>query len=309
MSPEDFGLGSDFDEALAEATGDGGKKEKQDGGGGGGESASLTGDDNKVQRTDFSKLKMILDIPLKVSVELGRTKMLVNDLLQLGQGSVIELDKIAGEPMEILINDKLVAMGEVVVVNEKFGVRLDRRRQPVRSRRPRAFGEGWHETCSCSHPSFDRSLAAPRRLVRRRCAARHGGRRPSRRRRAPRPNCRPRDAGQPSTARPTKSCRAVTIRLDKKLRPGRAPRSRCRTTAPSSSWSLPGTLVPEPGKFYDGDNPWLPKVAVYPADAERRGRPAVHQPRRQPGEAGIDRRSPRQPHRRRRRQRQACAST
>jgi flagellar motor switch protein FliN/FliY len=67
---------------------------------------------------------MILDVPLKVSVELGRTKMLINDLLQLGQGSVIELDKIAGEPMEILINNKLVALGEVVVVNEKFGVRL-----------------------------------------------------------------------------------------------------------------------------------------------------------------------------------------
>jgi flagellar motor switch protein FliN/FliY len=67
---------------------------------------------------------MILDVPLKVSVELGRTKMAINDLLQLGQGSVIELDKIAGEPMEILVNDKLVAMGEVVVVNEKFGVRL-----------------------------------------------------------------------------------------------------------------------------------------------------------------------------------------
>lgn len=77
-----------------------------------------------VSKFDFSKLKMILDVPLKVSVEIGRTKMLVNDLLQLGQGSVIELDKIAGEPMEILINDKLVAMGEVVVVNEKFGVRL-----------------------------------------------------------------------------------------------------------------------------------------------------------------------------------------
>ena len=71
---------------------------------------------------DLSKLKMILDVPLKVSVELGRTKMLVNDLLQMGQGSVVELDKIAGEPMEILINEKLVAMGEVVVVNEKFGV-------------------------------------------------------------------------------------------------------------------------------------------------------------------------------------------
>ena len=81
-------------------------------------------DDSRLSKTDFSKLKMILDVPLKVSVELGRTKMLINDLLQLGQGSVIELDKIAGEPMEILINDKLVAMGEVVVVNEKFGVRL-----------------------------------------------------------------------------------------------------------------------------------------------------------------------------------------
>jgi flagellar motor switch protein FliN/FliY len=69
-------------------------------------------------------MKMVLDVPLKVTVELGRTKLLVNDLLQLGQGSVIELDKMAGEPMEIYVNDKLVALGEVVVVNEKFGVRL-----------------------------------------------------------------------------------------------------------------------------------------------------------------------------------------
>ena len=117
LNPEDFGIGSDFDDALAEAGAEGGKGEE----GGGGRSAD---GDGRVSRTDFSKLKMILDVPLKVSVELGRTKMLVNDLLQLGQGSVIELDKIAGEPMEILINDKLVAMGEVVVVNEKFGVRL-----------------------------------------------------------------------------------------------------------------------------------------------------------------------------------------
>jgi flagellar motor switch protein FliN/FliY len=70
------------------------------------------------------KLDMILDIPLRVSVELGRTRILVNDLLQLGQGSVIELHKLAGEPLEVLVNDKLVARGEVVVVNEKFGVRL-----------------------------------------------------------------------------------------------------------------------------------------------------------------------------------------
>jgi flagellar motor switch protein FliN/FliY len=69
-------------------------------------------------------LKLILDIPLRVTVELGRTKMQVSELLNLGQGSVIELNKLAGEPMEILVNDKLIARGEAVVVNEKFGVRL-----------------------------------------------------------------------------------------------------------------------------------------------------------------------------------------
>jgi flagellar motor switch protein FliN/FliY len=69
-------------------------------------------------------IDLILDIPLQVSVELGRTKMLINDLLQLGQGSVIELSKLVGEPLEIFVNEKLVAKGEVVVVNEKFGVRL-----------------------------------------------------------------------------------------------------------------------------------------------------------------------------------------
>ena len=73
----------------------------------------------KVQNLDF-----ILDIPLQVSVELGRTKVIIKDLLQLGQGSVLELDKLAGEPLEVLVNGKLVARGEVVVVNEKFGIRL-----------------------------------------------------------------------------------------------------------------------------------------------------------------------------------------
>ncbi len=72
-----------------------------------------------VQSLDF-----ILDIPLKVTVELGRTRMPVRDVLQLAQGSVIELAKFAGEPLEILVNDKLIARGEVVVVNEKFGIRL-----------------------------------------------------------------------------------------------------------------------------------------------------------------------------------------
>ncbi len=69
-------------------------------------------------------LDFILDIPLQVSVELGRTNIIINDLLQLGQGSVVELSKLAGEPLEILVNGKLLARGEAVVVNEKFGVRI-----------------------------------------------------------------------------------------------------------------------------------------------------------------------------------------
>jgi flagellar motor switch protein FliN/FliY len=69
-------------------------------------------------------LEFVLDIPLRISVQLGSARMVIKDLLQLGQGSVIELEKLAGEPLEVLVNDKLVARGEVVVVNEKFGVRL-----------------------------------------------------------------------------------------------------------------------------------------------------------------------------------------
>lgn len=69
-------------------------------------------------------IDFLLDIPLDVSVELGRTKMIVNELLQLGQGSVLELPKLVGEPLEVLVNNKLVARGEPVMVNEKFGIRL-----------------------------------------------------------------------------------------------------------------------------------------------------------------------------------------
>ena len=97
---EDIDAGKDADEALDEA----------------GKSAVPVG--------EAKSLDLILDIPLTVSVELGRSKMLINDLLQLGQGSVIELTKLVGEPLEVLVNQKLVARGEVVVVNEKFGVRL-----------------------------------------------------------------------------------------------------------------------------------------------------------------------------------------
>ena len=67
---------------------------------------------------------MILDIPVQLTVELGRTKVPIKNLLQLAQGSVVELDGLAGEPMDVLVNGYLIAQGEVVVVNDKFGIRL-----------------------------------------------------------------------------------------------------------------------------------------------------------------------------------------
>ncbi|MBI5098492.1 MAG: flagellar motor switch protein FliN [Nitrospirae bacterium] len=79
--------------------------------------------DEKQQQTKRD-IEFLLDIPVEITVQLGRTRMLIKELLQLGQGSVIELEKLAGEPMEILANSRLIAKGEVVVVNEKFGVRL-----------------------------------------------------------------------------------------------------------------------------------------------------------------------------------------
>ncbi|KVX51804.1 flagellar motor switch protein FliN [Burkholderia stagnalis] len=69
-------------------------------------------------------IDMILDIPVKMTVELGRTKIAIRNLLQLAQGSVVELDGMAGEPMDVLVNGCLIAQGEVVVVNDKFGIRL-----------------------------------------------------------------------------------------------------------------------------------------------------------------------------------------
>jgi flagellar motor switch protein FliN/FliY len=80
--------------------------------------------DQKDDSRDKNNLDLILDIPLQLTVELGRTKVLVKDLLQLNQGSVLELGKLAGELLDVFVNSKLVARGEAVVVNEKFGVRL-----------------------------------------------------------------------------------------------------------------------------------------------------------------------------------------
>jgi len=81
-------------------------------------------DTAKPQLNEDTNLEVILDIPVHVSMEIGRTRMPIRNLLQLNQGSVIELDRLAGEPMDVLVNGTLIAHGEVVVVNEKFGVRL-----------------------------------------------------------------------------------------------------------------------------------------------------------------------------------------
>ena len=72
----------------------------------------------------MKNLDFIMDIPLQLTVELGRTKLLVRDVLQLNQGSVVELERASGEPLDVFVNGTLVAHGEVVVVNDKFGIRL-----------------------------------------------------------------------------------------------------------------------------------------------------------------------------------------
>ncbi|MBW2125794.1 MAG: flagellar motor switch protein FliN, partial [Deltaproteobacteria bacterium] len=76
------------------------------------------------QPGDSQSLDFLLDVPLEITVELGRTKIQIGELLKLGQGSVVELEKMTSEPVEIYVNQKLMAQGEVVVVNDKFGVRL-----------------------------------------------------------------------------------------------------------------------------------------------------------------------------------------
>jgi len=82
-------------------------------------------DSNENNNNDQTRrLDLLLDVPLDIAVELGRARMSIQDLLALGPGSVIELDKIAGEALDILVNDRLVARGEAVVVNDKFGIRI-----------------------------------------------------------------------------------------------------------------------------------------------------------------------------------------
>src|SRR4051812_27672490 len=83
------------------------------------ETTAATKDENEARR-----IELLLDVPLDVSVELGRARMSIQELLGLSPGSVVELDKVAGEPLDILVNQRLVARGEAVVVNDKFGIRI-----------------------------------------------------------------------------------------------------------------------------------------------------------------------------------------
>jgi flagellar motor switch protein FliN/FliY len=86
--------------------------------------ASEPGSETTAEQVTARNFDLLLDIPLEVSVELGRTRMALRELLGLAAGSVVELGKLTGEPLDVLVNGKLVARGECVMVNEKFGVRL-----------------------------------------------------------------------------------------------------------------------------------------------------------------------------------------
>ena len=83
-----------------------------------------TGTGASLNEDESRKLETILDIPVNISMEVGRSKISIRNLLQLNQGSVVELDRVAGEPLDVLVNGTLIAHGEVVVVNDKFGIRL-----------------------------------------------------------------------------------------------------------------------------------------------------------------------------------------
>ena len=128
MSEED-GM-DDWAQAMAEQE----EAESGDENATGGDAASADGDvqtpeldeleDDSISGDDKKKLDTILDIPVTISMEVGRSQISIRNLLQLNQGSVVELDRVAGEPLDVLVNGTLIAHGEVVVVNDKFGIRL-----------------------------------------------------------------------------------------------------------------------------------------------------------------------------------------
>jgi flagellar motor switch protein FliN/FliY len=125
MSEED-GL-DDWAAAMAEQADEEGKET------GGGDEFGLSAElaeleeleeDRPITASEKRKLDTILDIPVTISMEVGRSNISIRNLLQLNQGSVVELDRVAGEPLDVLVNGTLIAHGEVVVVNDKFGIRL-----------------------------------------------------------------------------------------------------------------------------------------------------------------------------------------
>lgn len=107
------------EQAEAEAEQEGGGDEAQIA-----ELEDLNADNAPITAEEKRKLDTILDIPVTISMEVGRSKLSIRNLLQLNQGSVVELDRVAGEPLDVLVNGTLIAHGEVVVVNDKFGIRL-----------------------------------------------------------------------------------------------------------------------------------------------------------------------------------------
>lgn len=125
MSTEDNDSMDDWASALAEQA----DSEAEDEGADGDdvipvELDELTEEKSPITEDERRKLDTILDIPVSISMEVGRSQISIRNLLQLNQGSVVELDRVAGEPLDVLVNGTLIAHGEVVVVNDKFGIRL-----------------------------------------------------------------------------------------------------------------------------------------------------------------------------------------
>jgi flagellar motor switch protein FliN/FliY len=116
QAAEEAAGGADWDEALAEQSQSEAKINKPE--------LDELQDDNGGPSIEDSSLDVILDIPVTISLEVGNTRISIRNLLKLNQGSVVELDRLAGEPLDVLVNGTLIAHAEVVVVNEKYGIRL-----------------------------------------------------------------------------------------------------------------------------------------------------------------------------------------
>ncbi|MCM2678975.1 flagellar motor switch protein FliN [Echinimonas agarilytica] len=121
---DDQAMADEWAEALAAQTSDGIDNAALDAQPADLQDFSEFDDDAPITQADKKRLEGILDIPVTISMEVGRSKINIRNLLQLNQGSVVELDRVAGEPLDVLVNGTLIAHGEVVVVNDKFGIRL-----------------------------------------------------------------------------------------------------------------------------------------------------------------------------------------